>query len=82
MCFNSDKQAQCITTTAPCTGQRAQETIPPRPPLPRSILRKAELQKRFSMYETSEEDLANDEVNHRCTNDFPVVKAAFNVDPN
>ncbi|ERL95179.1 hypothetical protein D910_12448 [Dendroctonus ponderosae] len=61
--LNSDKQAQCITTTAPCTGQRIQEAIPPRPPLPRSILRKSELQKRFSMYETSEEDLANDEVN-------------------
>uniref|UniRef100_A0AAR5Q0I9 Iporin n=1 Tax=Dendroctonus ponderosae TaxID=77166 RepID=A0AAR5Q0I9_DENPD len=61
--LNCDKQAQCITKTAPCTGQRIQEAISPRPPLPRSILGKAELQKRFSMYETSEEDLANDEVN-------------------
>ncbi|CAH1127170.1 unnamed protein product [Ceutorhynchus assimilis] len=64
--LNSDKQAQCITTTPPCPVKCVshQESIPPRPPLPRGILRKAELNKRYSN-ETSEDDLANDELNYK-----------------
>lgn len=63
---NSDKQRQGITTTPPCplrcVSLPHQENVPPRPPLPRGILRKAELNKRYSMYETSEEDIANEEM--------------------
>lgn len=72
----SDKQAQCITTTAHCpircVSLPHQEKIPPRPPLPRGILRKAELNKRYSMYETSEEDLASDEVSCCCNKKLQV----------
>ncbi|XP_066157352.1 uncharacterized protein [Euwallacea fornicatus] len=62
--LNSDKQAQCITTSPHCALRTVhhQECPPPRPPLPRGILRKAELNKRYSMYETSEEDLPNEEI--------------------
>ncbi|KAL1492038.1 hypothetical protein ABEB36_012540 [Hypothenemus hampei] len=60
--LNSDKQAQCITTTPHCPLKcvSRQEIVPPRPPLPKGILRKAELNKRYSMYETSEEELAEE----------------------
>ncbi|XP_076253104.1 uncharacterized protein LOC143191665 isoform X4 [Rhynchophorus ferrugineus] len=63
--INSEKQRQSITTTPPCPLRCVSlphSDVPPRPPLPKSILRKAEMNKRYSMYETSEEDLATDDV--------------------
>ncbi|XP_018565929.1 uncharacterized protein LOC108906959 isoform X2 [Anoplophora glabripennis] len=63
--MTSDRQ-HSITTTAPplplrCVSLGQGETVPPRPPLPRGILRrgaeKADPSKRYSMYETSEEEL-------------------------
>lgn len=67
--LNSDRQ-RSITTTAPplplrCVSLPQGDMIPPRPPLPRGILRKgiekADVTKRYSMYhETSEEENAED----------------------
>ncbi|CAH0559334.1 unnamed protein product [Brassicogethes aeneus] len=39
-----------------CVSLPQGEKTPPRPPLPRSILRKGDVTKRYSMYETSEEE--------------------------
>ncbi|XP_057651614.1 uncharacterized protein LOC130891091 isoform X2 [Diorhabda carinulata] len=59
--LNSEKQ-RSITTTAQIRTQ--EECLPPRPPLPRGILRKGiekiEANKRYSMYETSEEETNED----------------------
>lgn len=66
--MNSDRQ-HSITTTAPplplrCVSLGQGESVPPRPPLPRGILRKgmekADPNKRYSMYETSEEEILED----------------------
>ncbi|XP_023019159.2 uncharacterized protein isoform X2 [Leptinotarsa decemlineata] len=62
--LNSERQ-RSITTMAPalplrCGSLPHGENIPPRPPLPRGILRrcidKTDVTKRYSMYETSEEE--------------------------
>ncbi|KAJ8956774.1 hypothetical protein NQ314_006649 [Rhamnusium bicolor] len=66
--MNSERQ-RSITTTAPplplrCVSLPHGESVPPRPPLPRGILRKGiekiEPSKRYSMYETSEEEIMED----------------------
>uniref|UniRef100_A0A6P7H870 Uncharacterized protein LOC114345508 isoform X1 n=2 Tax=Diabrotica virgifera virgifera TaxID=50390 RepID=A0A6P7H870_DIAVI len=66
--LTSEKQ-RSITTTAPgvpvrCVNSHQEECLPPRPPLPRGILRKGldkvDASKRYSMYETSEEENVED----------------------
>ncbi|XP_030767612.1 uncharacterized protein LOC115891308 isoform X2 [Sitophilus oryzae] len=66
---NSDRQKHCITTTPPCLPKcvslQHQESVPIRPPLPKGILRKADIIKRYSMYETSDDDLLNEEISSK-----------------
>ncbi|KAG5887717.1 hypothetical protein JTB14_020019 [Gonioctena quinquepunctata] len=66
--LNSERQ-RSITTTAPplplrCVSLPQGDNLPPRPPLPRGILRrgvdKTDVTKRYSMYETSEEENVED----------------------
>ncbi|XP_068912211.1 serine-rich adhesin for platelets isoform X4 [Tenebrio molitor] len=63
--LNSERQ-RSITTAPPlpvrCVSLQQGDHIPPRPPLPKSILRKekGDGSKRYSLYETSEEDLTED----------------------
>ncbi|KAJ3641779.1 hypothetical protein Zmor_028257 [Zophobas morio] len=62
--LNSERQ-RSITTAPPlptrCVSLQQGDHIPPRPPLPKSILRKEKGDnKRYSLYETSEEDLTED----------------------
>ncbi|KAJ8915224.1 hypothetical protein NQ315_015447, partial [Exocentrus adspersus] len=64
--LNSERQPS-ITTAPPlplrCVSLGQGDAVPPRPPLPRGILRKAgdkDPSKRYSMYETSEEEVMED----------------------
>lgn len=58
--YDNSVTSSDLTTAPPlptrCTSLQNNQ-IPPRPPLPKSILRR---EKRFSLYETSEEDLTED----------------------
>ncbi|XP_019864553.1 uncharacterized protein LOC109593866 isoform X3 [Aethina tumida] len=64
--MTSERQRSTTTTAAPplpvrCVSLPHGDSVPPRPPLPRSILRKgSDVIKRYSMYETSEEENVED----------------------
>ncbi|XP_050299229.1 uncharacterized protein LOC126738115 isoform X2 [Anthonomus grandis grandis] len=73
--INGEKLPHCITTTpqagVKCVNSLPQENRSNKSPYIRGILRKAEINKRFSVYEPSEEDLTGNDTTYNKRRSLP-----------